>query len=317
MNRCVRWYVFLLIAGGGLFVPSAAGEEITKRYPLTYPVAEQFCPPVDGFFDEVQRTMDRARGRTFRHQPNGGYGLPIVDKVGGVNLLHLGADVGWYRVGEPVFAVANGIVRLSQGPVHFEKDKKTGKQPKVLEWGNHIVIEHKLADEKYAATVYGRLANERWVKGGEVVSAGQQIGSIGPTNVNGGYKPHLHLGVRDGRMAEVGRKLLLMSLSGKPTVLEIAELREDVMVVKSSDELPEEVSMGLDGRKFAIRKVDGKAEIDLAFLYYVPAPDFLIVGYGLSTEGWRDPISFLQINRADTNPAVFTRAPRERAARTA
>jgi len=31
------------------------------------------------------------------------------------HLIHLGADVGFYRVGEPGFAVANGVVRISQG----------------------------------------------------------------------------------------------------------------------------------------------------------------------------------------------------------
>src|SRR5437868_6795143 len=120
-----RWLLTVL---AGLTCKIAAGEQFPKQYPLSYPAAEQFCPPVDGFFDEVQRTFDRAGGRAFRHQPNGGYGLPVVDKVGGVNLLHLGADVGWYRVGEPVFAVANGIVRVSQGPVQLE-DNKTGKAP--------------------------------------------------------------------------------------------------------------------------------------------------------------------------------------------
>src|SRR4051794_9850290 len=94
---------------------SAVGAEaIASDYVLEYPAAQQFCPPTDGFFDEVDRTIDRAGGHTFRHQPNGGYGLPVVDKVDGANLLHLGADVGFYRVGEPVFAVADGIVRMSQ-----------------------------------------------------------------------------------------------------------------------------------------------------------------------------------------------------------
>jgi hypothetical protein len=88
---------------------------LPERYLLTYPEAEQFCPPVAGFFDEVERTVSRAGDYTFRHQPNGGYGLPVQAKVGDAHLLHLGADVGWHRVGEPVFAVANGVVRASEG----------------------------------------------------------------------------------------------------------------------------------------------------------------------------------------------------------
>lgn len=311
-----------------------AGE---ARYRLEYAAAEQFCPPVAGFFEEVQQTIGRAGGRTFRHQPNGGYGLPVVDKVGGANLLHLGADVGWYRVGEPVYAVANGIVRASQGEVaifdrQVERDVKSqaqpelqspkkpiakSKRPKMLEWGNFVVIEHKLPDGKYATTIYGHLANERLVNVGDEVRAGQQIGTIGTTKVNGGYKPHLHLGVRDGRMAEVGRKLVLMLMLGKATILEIAAVREDAIVLRGAEELPNELQMGLDGRKFAVRKTGAQAEVDPAFVYYVPSPEFLIVGYGLSTEGWRDPIEFLREHGAEAAPAPFSRAARSKQVRTA
>ena len=93
----------------------AVAQETPPKYVLEYPKAEAFCPPTEGFFEEVQRTVDRVGTHTFRHQPNGGYGLPVVDKVGDANLIHLGADVGFYRVGEPVYAVAAGVVRLSQG----------------------------------------------------------------------------------------------------------------------------------------------------------------------------------------------------------
>ncbi len=196
MNRriigCV-WFGFWAMPGFW----AAAADESPDRYLLSYPAAEQFCPPVDGFFDEVQRTIDSVRGHTFRHQPNGGYGLAVVDQVGDAHLLHLGADVGWYRVGDPVFAVANGVVRISQGPPKVD-DKKKQKPAAKLEWGNVIVLEHRLSDDKYATTIYGHLANERLVKAGDVVRAGQQIGAIGTTHVNGGYKPHLHLGVREG-----------------------------------------------------------------------------------------------------------------------
>jgi murein DD-endopeptidase MepM/ murein hydrolase activator NlpD len=299
---------------------------VTIGYRFEYAAAEQFCPPVAGFFEEVQQTIGRAGGRTFRHQPNGGYGLPVVDKVGGVNLLHLGADVGWYRVGEPVYAVANGIVRASQGELQIEalkkpandtKTKANSKRPKMLEWGNFVVIEHKLPDGKYSTTIYGHLANERLVKVGDEVRAGQQIGTIGTTKVNGGYKPHLHLGVRDGRMAVAGRKLVLMLTTAKATVLEIAAVREDAIVLRGAEALPSELQMGLDGRKFSIRKTGAQAEVNPEFLYYVPSPEFLIVGYGLSTEGWRDPIEFLREHGAEVAPATFFRAARSKQVRTA
>jgi murein DD-endopeptidase MepM/ murein hydrolase activator NlpD len=293
-------------------LPSVSADETPERYVLTYPAVEQFCPPVDGFFEQVQRTIDRARGHTFRHQPNGGYGLPVVDKVGNAHLVHLGADVGFYRVGEPVYAVANGVVRMSQGPPKDEAAKTKQKPAAKLEWGNFIVLEHRLGDGKYATTIYGHLANERLVNVGDVVQAGQQIGTIGATRVNGGYKPHLHLGVREGRMAAVGRKLLVMTMDGKPTQLEIAELRDDNIVLTGANDLPEQLQMGLDGRKFKISKRDDKAEVNAAFLSYVPSPEFAIVGYGLSTDGWLDPIAFLKAHGADINPAPFGPAKRGR-----
>lgn len=311
MRAHIAWCWVLLSVQAVSELQPVAAEGLPERYVLSYPAAEQFCPPVVGFFDEVQRTIDRVGYHTFRHQPNGGYGLPIQDQVGGAHLLHLGADVGWYRVGEPVFAVANGVVRVSQGSPKDE-DKKKRKPSTSMSWGNLVVLEHRLPDGNYGTTIYGHLANERLVNVGDVVRAGQQIGTIGTTHVNGGYKPHLHLGVREGRMAEVGRKLILLPVGGKPVRLQIAELREDVVVVSGAEKLPEQLRLNLNGREFEISNHDGKAEVTSAFLSYVPSPEFAIVGYGLSTDGWLDPIAFLKAHGADTNPAAFELANRRR-----
>ncbi len=291
-----------------------AADEVPGQYVLSYPAAERFCPPVDGFFDEVQRTIDRVKYHTFRHQPNGGYGLPVVDQVGDAHLLHLGADVGWYRINDPVFAVANGVVRVSEGPPKEDVDKKKAPAAKGLAWGNLVVIEHRLADGKYATTVYGHLASERLVNVGDVVRAGQQIGMIGTTRVNGGYKPHLHLGVREGRMAAVGRKLVLMSADGKPLPLEIADLKEKegMLVLKGGGELSAWLQIGASGRRFEIARRGENAEVSAALLSYVPSPEFAIVGYGLTTDGWLDPIAFLKAHSADVNPAAFELAKRRR-----
>jgi murein DD-endopeptidase MepM/ murein hydrolase activator NlpD len=177
-----------------------------------------------------------------------------------------------------------------------------------------VVIEHRLADGKYATTIYGHLANERLVKVGDVVRAGQQIGMIGTTQVNGGYKPHLHLGVREGRMAEVGRKLVLMTTDGKGSALEIAEVKEkeDVVVLKGGAALPASLQMGADGRRFDITRSGDNVEVSPELLSYVPSPEFAIVGYGLSTDGWLDPIAFLKAHGADLNPAAFEPVKRQR-----
>jgi hypothetical protein len=80
---------------------SAAAEEAAPALVVDYPVAEEFVAPIEAFFEDVASTMGRVGRRTFRHQSNGGYGLPVVDRVGDQNLIHLGADVGWYRVCDP------------------------------------------------------------------------------------------------------------------------------------------------------------------------------------------------------------------------
>jgi hypothetical protein len=182
-----------------------------------------------------------------------------------------------------------------------------------MEWGNLIVLEHRLPDESYVTTVYGHLADARLVQVGDVVRAGQQIGTIGTTRVNGGYKPHLHFGVRQGRMAEVGRTLLVLTVGGKQVPLRIAELREDVVVFAAAADLPERLQLAIDGQKFEIARRGDKPEVTSAILSYVQSPEFAIVGYGVSAEGWRDPTAFLKEHRADIAPAAFDAAKSRRA----
>jgi hypothetical protein len=101
-----------------------------------------------------------------------------------------------------------------------------------------------------------------------------------------------------------------MTTDGHATQMQITALHDDKIEISGATNLPAELVMGLDGRRFAVEKHDDKATIDAAFLSYVPAPDFLIVGYGLSTDGWFDPIDFLRQHGAEANPAAFSQAPR-------
>jgi hypothetical protein len=170
-----------------------------------------------------------------------------------------------------------------------------------------VAVEHQLPDGTYLTSIYGHLDNDRPVKVGDMVKAGQPIGAIGNTRVNGGYKPHLHLGLRAGRLAEIGRKLVLMSLDGKGQLLTISEVRETTIVLSSSQELADRITAGQDRRIFQLTKRDGKAEVAAAFLRYVPSPEFTIVGYGLSTEGWLDPVAFLAAHQAEAPPVEDAR----------
>lgn len=132
-------------------------------------------------FVEVSHTMGVYKGRRFRQKTNGGYGLPVIDKIGDNHLLHVGADLAWFRVGEPVFAVANGVVRLSTGPDPSRLNQRNQAKPNGLwlAWGNIVVIEHRLTDESHVTTIYGHLDTKRHVQTGDIVVAGQQIGTIG------------------------------------------------------------------------------------------------------------------------------------------
>jgi murein DD-endopeptidase MepM/ murein hydrolase activator NlpD len=303
----------LLLVAASVF-ESHAQEEHLNTYVLEYPVAERFCPPIAGFFEEVVRTVERVGYRTFRHQPNGGYALPVVDKVGDAQLLHLGADVGFYRAGDPVFAVADGVVRYSAGPPPVDKanNGRGQKSGGPLAWGNLVVLEHRLSDNRFATTIYGHLAGKRLVEEGELVRAGQQIGTIGKGRENGGYKPHLHFGVREGRMAEVGRLLMVVQFRGRQLPLRIAELNEEQVVLSSATGLPDVLHLTVAGHEFELRTQDGKAEVRSAILRVVKSPEFAIVGYGLTTDGWHDPVAFLKEHGADVAPAPFEVVERRR-----
>ena len=105
---------------------------------------------------------------------------------GGKN-FHLGED--WNGLGgsntdfgDPVYAVANGIVIYSK---HV-----------IAGWGNIIRVVHNTGTKdspKYVESFYAHL-NKMLVKEGDIVSRGQKIGTIG--NVNGLYYAHLHFEMR-------------------------------------------------------------------------------------------------------------------------
>jgi murein DD-endopeptidase MepM/ murein hydrolase activator NlpD len=287
------------------------------RYVLNYPAAVSFCPPVESYFEDVSEAIQQVRGKTIRHQLNGGYGLPVIDKVGDQNLLHLGADVAWQRTGDPVYAIANGVVRISAGPSLREETAKkeaatkngksaASKQPPMLSWGNLIVIEHRIGDDKYITSVYGHLAHAKFVAAGDVVQAGKMIGTIGRPGIeNGGYKPHLHFAIREGRKVEVGAEIFTMIVNGKKSSIKVAALDEQEIEIEADESIPANFKFRFGDQEFALSKRDGKRFLPNAALQHVQRPDFAIVGYGLNTNGWRNPTEFLMEMRADTQPAPF------------
>ena len=79
---------------------------------MDYPAADRFAVPVDSFWTHVLETLAVGRRHTIHHPLDGGYGLPVIDKVDGKNLLHLGCDVGFARPRALVDAIAGGVVRV-------------------------------------------------------------------------------------------------------------------------------------------------------------------------------------------------------------
>jgi murein DD-endopeptidase MepM/ murein hydrolase activator NlpD len=285
---------------------------VPDTYTLNYPAADGWCPPVRSTFAEAVATMSQVGTKRFRHQPNGGYGLQIKEKVGDKHLVHLGADLGWFQVGEPVFAVANGVVRQSNGPdwpAKVEKTKPTN--PKSLLWGNLVVIEHRYSDAsgepQYLTTVYGHLDTDRRVKTGDIVQAGQQIGTIGRkhANINGGYDPHLHFGVRDGRLAEVGAVLMQVRVDGRPLPMRIVSLEKERVRLKTPQAATRNMQLKLRGEEFTLEAQGEGYTAPSRILWFASFPEFAIIGYDLSTDGWRDPIQMLRSFRADTNPVPY------------
>lgn len=294
------------------FASAAENEDPTPdRYTVEYPAADRFCPPIRSTFYEVTRTMMTIKGKRFRQKPNGGYGLPVDLLQDGKNMLHVGADLGWHQIREPVFAVANGVVRMSIGPDFAAKGKQGPANPQdanTMMWGNFVVIEHKLPDGAFFTTMYGHLATKRLVKTGDIVKAGQPIGTIGRQHlrINGGYKPHLHFGVREGRIAEPGGPLFrLISSAGQKFTSRILDVGEEWVEIDAPQGFPDGTEVQTVGGKAKVHKRGDKYFAPAAILWRYQRPDFPLVGYFLTTDGFRDPVQFLKAQRADVMPAPF------------
>lgn len=289
--------------------PAREGE-IKGRYFFNRSAATQFCPPIRTAFADAASTTTRApNGRPFNQHPNGGYGLALME-VQGQSLLHTGADLGWFRQGEPVFAIADGVVRLSQ-PAMRAMAAQRGVRIRArgpVDYGNIIVIEHQLSETESCLTLYAHLGDDRLVSPGDLVMAGQQIGTIGRDSplVNGGYKPHLHFGVRTGAWLPPGRRVLQLQFNGEPTEVRLLELGEDRARVALTPDVPGAFEMSLrdgDTLKFTPAE-EGGHFLPAWYLYHAPPPTHF-AGYAPDLEGWRDPLAFLREQGAAGSPAPY------------
>ncbi|MBW3542488.1 MAG: M23 family metallopeptidase, partial [Planctomycetes bacterium] len=181
----------------------------------------------------------------------------------------------------------------------------------VMLWGNLVAIEHRLEDGAFVTTIYGHLDTNRLVKAGDIVTAGQPIGTIGREHpqINGGYRPHLHFGIREGRMAERGRVVLPLSFPGGTTQLRIAKLNEDELELEPAQPLPPNLSdfrLPIGDVTYEFRRTAGGYVVPSRLLWSLPTtPDFPLIGYDTSTDGWLDPVKFLRRHKADRDPAPY------------
>ncbi len=76
-------------------------------------------------------------------------------------------------------------------------------------------------------SIYGHLGSARRVAVGDIVHAGEMIGTVGKSGVeNGGFKPHLHFGIRSGRMFEPERVIFTVTAQGQTDAVKLINLDE-------------------------------------------------------------------------------------------
>ncbi len=107
-------------------------------------------------------------------------GMYHHELFGGVRNLHVGIDIGG-PVGEPIYSFADGIVH------------SIGINEEPGSYGPTIITKHKI-DGKEIWALHGHLSVESLttLRVGDLIKEGQQIASIGGSDVNGGWPPHLH-----------------------------------------------------------------------------------------------------------------------------
>lgn len=110
----------------------------------------------------------------------------------GVN-HHLGED--WNGNGGGNSDLGDAVYAIANGKVSFAKDIKGG-------WGNVVRIVHTLPSGVQVESLYAHF-DEIFVKQGETVKIGQEIGTIG--TADGQYLAHLHFEIREKVGMPIGK----------------------------------------------------------------------------------------------------------------
>lgn len=99
---------------------------------------------------------------------------------------HAGIDSGWFLEGLPVHCIGDGVVVC----IHHD-----------ISWGCLVAVEHRLKRDRYVTSYYAHLSHDIDVVLGQDVRRGDKLGEIGPATTveNGGYWPHVHMGIEKAR----------------------------------------------------------------------------------------------------------------------
>jgi murein DD-endopeptidase MepM/ murein hydrolase activator NlpD len=213
------------------------------------PPARSLVPPVRDYFDRARSSYGKFVGKG--------------SKAFG-NSIHVGDDVSWFRDGQAVVAIGDGVVRRA-GCCHT--------------WGYIVIVEHALADGSKFCSLYAHLGPFVQVKPGDIVKQGQKLGVVGRSLSweNGGYWAHLHFGIHKGaflRQYPVGSEVPC-TLSGKDyqaKVLECGPILATIEVTINA----KKIRLGLRRRALWICG------------YISPA------SYKAGKHGWVDPQKFIR-----------------------
>jgi murein DD-endopeptidase MepM/ murein hydrolase activator NlpD len=105
--------------------------------------------------------------------------------------IHPGVDVASGRLGDPISAMAVGVVLMVRQAVDA--------QGNLIGFGNYIVIEHRVGQARYFS-VYAHMRNnnEFNLQEGQTIERGTQIGSVGSTGHSTGAHLHFEIRKEDG-----------------------------------------------------------------------------------------------------------------------
>ncbi|HYF48861.1 MAG TPA: M23 family metallopeptidase [Planctomycetota bacterium] len=229
-----------------LCAPSGPTEGHTEHTAATeYPAATKLLPPLRDYFDPKRKSYGLFMGQK----------QSIFD-----NSVHIGDDCGWQKELRTIVSIGPGLVRqVSYIPT----------------WGHLVVIEHRFADGQRFCSLYGHLSPFLLVKPGDVVSAGQKIGSIGRqlSSDNGGYFAHLHFGIHSGPYShakEAGKEMSFRTPQGIVTGKVVESNADSVTIVTAENQ-----RMTFDTRRWIAGYL---------------SPEM----YEKGLHAWQDPQAFLQ-----------------------